>query len=143
MMTSSPGATSRSNSAPTRSSAQVSEARTQSPSSAAEASGRKPCGSRKAISLPSESATTEKAPSSLAIAFATASSSGAWSFAISAAITSVSEVGAGVTPLCGELRAQLARVDEVAVVPERDRARRARGWTSGWAFAQCVEPVVE
>ena len=47
---------------------------------------------------PSESATIEYAPSSRCIAFATASSSGASSFAISAAITSLSDVARSVTP---------------------------------------------
>ena len=58
-------------SAPTRSSAQVSEATTGSSPSRPSTSGRKPCGSRKANSLPSASPTTVAAPSSRAIAAAT------------------------------------------------------------------------
>jgi hypothetical protein len=68
------------------------------------------------MSRPSDSAVTEYAPSRRCIAFATAFSSGAGSFAISAAISSLSDVGPQTLP-------QLADVDEVAVVAERDRAR--------------------
>src|SRR3954453_17012550 len=61
--TSSPGASSRSSSAPTRSSAQVSEARIHSPCSPRpRQSGRKPCRSRKPTSVPFESATPQKPP---------------------------------------------------------------------------------
>src|SRR6266542_3706001 len=76
-ITSSPGRISRSSSAPTRSSAHVSDATTQSSPSCPTHSGRNPCASRKARSFPSESATTEKAPSSFAIAATMASPSGA------------------------------------------------------------------
>ena len=61
----------------------------------------------------------------LRIACATASSSGASSFAISAAITSVSDVVADACPSSRELLAELGGVRQVAVVAERDRARAA------------------
>ena len=121
------GATSRTNSAPTRSSAHVSEATTQSSCRCgrARAAGSR-AGRGSAISVPSESATIEYAPSSRRIAFATASSSGASSFAISAAISSLSEVvrERDARPARSSSRSS-RRVDEVAVVAERDRARAA------------------
>ncbi len=80
-----------------------------------------PRGSRNAISFPSERATTENAPSSLRIVFATASASGAGSFAIMAAMTSVSAVVFGRWPSSAELLAELRGVREVAVVAERHR----------------------
>ncbi len=67
----------------------------------------------------------EYAPSSRRIAFAVASASGASSLARSAATSSLSDVVASLTPVGAQLLAQLADVDEVAVVPERDRARAA------------------
>ena len=86
--------------------------------------GRKPSGSRKASSFPSASATHEyPAPSSLCIAFATASASGASSVASSAAISSLSDVEEARTPWAPKLLAELYGVHEVAVVTERDGAR--------------------
>ena len=82
-------------------------------------SGRKPCASRKPNSTPSTSPTTVAAPSSCAIVDAIASGSGCSSSAISAAITSESELDD--ERLADDL-AQLLGVDEVAVVPERDGA---------------------
>ena len=87
-------------------------------------SGRIPFGSRNPISFPSERSTAENAPWMRRIVSATASSSGRSSFAISAAITSVSEVDASRTPRATQLVAELGRVREVAVVAERDRPRR-------------------
>ncbi len=84
--TTSPGRTSRTTSAPMRSSAQVSDATTQSSPIWPSVSGRKPIGSRNATSVSSTSAVTEYAPSSRRIVFATASTSGAGSRAMSAAI---------------------------------------------------------
>ena len=118
-ITSSPGRTSRSNVAPTRSSAHVSEATTGSSPSRPSTSGRKPNGSRNAKSFPSASPTTVAAPSSSAIVAATASSSGRSSSAISAAITSESEDEASGLP--ARSRSSSA-FDEVAVVAERDGA---------------------
>ncbi len=62
MLTSSPGATSRTNRAPTMSSAAVSLATTQPVSSRPSTSGRKPCGSRAAYSVCSSMKTSEYAP---------------------------------------------------------------------------------
>ena len=62
--TTSPGRTSRTTSAPMRSSAHVSDATTQSSPICPSESGRKPSGSRNATSVSSTSAVTEYAPSS-------------------------------------------------------------------------------
>ncbi len=105
-------------------------------------SGRNPCRSRKATSLPSAIAVTVNAPSSLAIAFATACASGASSFAIRAAMTSVSDVERRVTPIS----ASSARISSALVrFPLWPSATvRERPWTTiGCAFTQCVDPVVE
>ena len=140
--TSSPGATSRTYSAATRSSAQVSEATTQSSWMRPRQSGRKPNGSRKASSVPSESATTEKAPSSFRIVLATASSSGASSEEIRAAITSVSEVEPSLTPRAASSSRSFAVFVRLPLWPSATVLARP-WWTSGCAFDQCVEPVVE
>src|SRR6202795_4715552 len=62
MLTSSPGAISRTNVAPTMSSAAVSLATTQPPFRRPSTSGRKPCGSRAAYSVCSSMKTSEYAP---------------------------------------------------------------------------------
>ena len=62
MQTSSPGAISRTNLAPTMSSAAVSLATTQPVSRRPSTSGRKPCGSRAAYSVCSSMKTSEYAP---------------------------------------------------------------------------------
>ena len=62
MQTSSPGSISRTNLAPTMSSAAVSLATTQPLSSRPSTSGRKPCGSRAAYSVCSSMKTSEYAP---------------------------------------------------------------------------------
>ena len=90
-------------------------------------SGRKPCGSRNASSLPSASAVTEYAPSSRRIVLTTASPSGCGSFAISAAISSVSEVDESFT---SQPVAQLGRVDEIAVVADARPCARPRAGRS-------------
>ena len=105
-------------------------------------SGRMPSGSRNATSLFSASATTENAPSSFDIACATASSSGAGSFAISAAIISLSEVECTRMPCFAISSRSSAALVRLPLCPSATvRARPL--WTSGCAFAQCAEPVVE
>ena len=86
--------------------------------------------------------TTEKAPSSRAIAFATASSSGAGSFAISAAMISVSEVVASVMPSATSSSRSAAALTRLPLCPSATVRPRPR-WISGCALAHCVEPVVE
>ncbi len=105
-------------------------------------SGRKPCGSRNATSRPSDSATIEYAPSSRRIAFATASSSGASSFAISAAITSLSEVAWSVTPPARSSSRSAVAFTRLPLWPSAT-VRKPPCWTSGCAFDHCDEPVVE
>ncbi len=140
--TSSPGATSRSSSAPTRSSAHVSDATTWSSPTRPSTSGRKPCGSRNASSFSSARTTTEKAPSSRAIAFATACSTGAGSLATRAAITSVSDVVERRVPASASSSRSSAALTRFPLCPSAT-VRALPWWTSGWAFAQWVEPVVE
>ena len=91
---------------------------------------------------PRDSATTEYAPSSRCIAFATASSSGASSFAISAAITSLSEVARSVTPSpCSSSRSAVS-LTRLPLCPSAT-VRALPCCTSGCAFDHCDEPVVE
>ena len=124
--TSSPGASSRSSSAPTRSSAHVSEARTHSPCSPRpRQSGRKPCGSRKPISLPfGERDHRERAVEPRHRA-------GDRVLERRRVVRDQRGDHLGVggrrerDAVGGELVAQLGRVDEVAVVPERDGAPAA------------------
>jgi hypothetical protein len=101
-----------------------------------------PRGSRNAISFPSLSATTEKAPSSRRIVFATASSSGAGSFAISAAITSVSAVVASRWPAAASSSRSSAAFVRLPLWPSAI-VRALPCCTSGCAFHHCDEPVVE
>ncbi len=105
-------------------------------------SGRKPCGSRKASSFPSDRATAENAPSSFATAWTTASSSGAGSFAISAAITSLSAVVASRWPATASSSRSAAAFVRLPLWPSAI-VRAAPCRTSGCAFAQSEEPVVE
>ena len=121
--TSSPGRSRARTSAPTRSSAHVSDATTGSSPSRPSTSGRKPCASRKreerAVGEPDDaSRRLRAAPSSPRPPPRAARSSSA----ISAAITSESERR---RERLADLVAQLRGVDEVAVVPERDRAHAA------------------
>ena len=119
--TTSPGRTSRTTSAPTRSSAHVSDATTQSSPMRPSVSGRMPSGSRNATSTPSAIATTEYAPASRRIVAATASGSGAGL----AREERRDHLGVGrrreLHARCEELVAERLGLDEVAVVPERDR----------------------
>ncbi len=142
IQTTSPGTTSRTRSAPTRSSAHVSEATTQSSPTRPRVSGLIPKGSRKATRVPSAMATTEYAPSNRRIVAATASGNGAGSRARSAAMTSVSELDASRTPAAssssrsgpGSTRLPLWASAMVRIAP----------WTtSGCAFAHRAPPVVE
>ena len=88
--------------------------------------------------------TAANAPSMRDIVSATASArspDGCW--AMSAAMTSVSEVDSQLYAALAQLVAQLDGVGQVAVVAQGDRAV-ARPWrTIGWAFCHTVEPVVE
>ena len=74
--------------------------------------------------------------------FATASSSGASSFPIRAAITSVSEVVRSVTPAAVSSSRSSVALTRLPLWP-RATVRARPWWISGWAFAQWVEPVVE
>ena len=87
-------------------------------------------------------ATIEYAPSSRRIAFATASSSGASSFAISAAITSLSEVAWSVTPPARSSSRSAVAFTRLPLWPSAT-VRKPPCWTSGCAFDHCDEPVVE
>ncbi len=58
-------------------------------------------------------------------------------------MTSVSDVVSSRTPALRQLLAQLGGVGEVAVVAERDGAAVPVWRTTGWAFGQRDEPVVE
>ena len=89
---------------------------------------------------PSARPTTVAAPSSRSIAPATASSSGRSSFAISAAITSLSEVDASRTPASSS-RSSSALIRLPLCPSATVRARP--WWSSGCAFAHAFEPVVE
>ena len=83
-----------------------------------------------------------KAPLSLAIAFAIAVSSGAGSFAIRAAITSVSEVVESNTPSAISCSRNASTLVRLPLCPSVT-VRAVPCWTIGWAFVHCVEPVVE
>ena len=121
--TTSPGSTSRSKLAPIRSSAQVSLATTQAPSRRPSESGRKPCGSRAAISASPVSITRLKAPFTRESASIRRSS---WlcsrERASSCTITSLSAVVLKIAPRPSSSRRIAQRVDQVAVVRDRDRA---------------------
>ena len=93
MVISSPGSTSRTNAAPTMSSAAVSLATTQPRASRPSTSGRKPCGSRAAYRVCSSMKTSEYAPrTSGSAASALSSTLAIRGSANSAVSTSVSEV---------------------------------------------------
>jgi hypothetical protein len=92
--------------------------------------------------VPSESATIEYAPSSLRIAFVTASSSGASSFAIIAAITSLSEVARSVMPAARSSSRSAVSFTRLPLCPSAT-VRALPCCTSGCAFDHCDEPVVE
>ena len=76
------------------------------------------------------------------MASATASSSGAGLLAISAAITSVSEVVPRVTSSALSSSRSSAAFTRLPLCPSATVRPRPR-WISGCAFAQRVEPVVE
>ena len=105
------------------------------------ASGRKPCGSRKANSALSVSPTTVAAPSSRAMAAVSASSSGSLRRLRSAPRSARSPRGR--PERLAELRAQRLGVHEVAVVAQCDCSRVLPWWTMGCAFAHALAPVVE
>ncbi len=84
----------------------------------------------------------EYAPSSRRIAAATASSSGRSSFAISAAISSESDVDESRRPSAASWSRSSEALTRLPLCPSAIvRARPC--WTSGWAFSQALEPVVE
>jgi hypothetical protein len=92
--------------------------------------------------LPSASAVTEYAPSSFAIAWATASASGASSLATSAAINSVSELESSLIPAAASSLRNSEALTRLPLWPSATVcARPCR--ISGWAFDHCAEPVVE
>ena len=76
------------------------------------------------------------------IALATASSSGASSPPISAAMTSVSEDDASGTPTSCSSSRKAAAFTRLPLWPS-ETVRARPWWTSGWAFAHLVPPVVE
>ena len=82
------------------------------------------------------------APSSRAIVAATASSSGRSSFAMRAAITSVSEVVRSLTPLAISSARSSVVLSRLPLWPSAT-VRAEPCWTSGCAFCQCTPPVVE
>ena len=116
---SSPGSTSRTNEAPTMSSAAVSLATTQPRSSRPSTSGRMPCGSRAAYSVVSSMKTRQNAPRSSGSTSSAASSSERSGCAASSAVTrSVSLVASGVaTPSGSSPRASAARAARRASSP--------------------------
>ena len=125
------------------SSAQVSDASTQASSTRPTTSGRMPSGSRNPATAVSERTTAANAPSICCIVSATAvpRSPDGW-FAISAAITSVSEVECSRTR-CS--RSSSRRVVVLVRLPLWASAivRPPACCTIGWALRQTVEPVVE
>ncbi len=74
--------------------------------------------------------------------FATASTSGAGSFAISAAITSVSDVVESVIPSAASSSRSSCVFVRLPLWPSVT-VRVRPCWTIGCAFVHCVEPVVE
>ena len=153
MAMSSPGSISRTNEAPTMSSAAVSQATTQPRSRRPRTRGRMPCGSRAAYRVCSSMKTKQKAPRSRgSTSSAVASSERSGSSASSAVTSAVSVVlpRASSPPLGAEALlalgldevAQLGGVGEVAVVGQGDRAgcrgRRASAgrsprWSRRWS----------
>ena len=101
-----------------------------------------PSGSRKPTSLPSERRTAANAPSIRAIVAATASSSGRSSRAISAAITSVSEVDVSRAPAARSSERSSSVFVRLPLCASAT-VRAGPWWTIGCALAQCVDPVVE
>ena len=132
--------------APMMSSAGVSDASTGWPSRSPSTSGRMPSGSRKPITASGESSTAANAPRIRDIVSTVASRRLPGCSAISAQMTSVSDVESRCTPRATQLVAQLGGVREVAVVPERDgaaatvRARSAASsarWPSRSSSSAC------
>ena len=148
MASSSPGSTSRTNDAPTMSSAAVSLATTQPRSSRPSTSGRTPCGSRAAYRVCSSQKTSENAPAQRGqqphrgLLDADVGGRGGEQLG--------DEVGVGA-------RAHAAAVAERRATSSRSSAvlTRLPLWPSamplpaavvrkvGWAFSQVVDPVVE
>ena len=148
MTTSSPGSISRTNAAPTMSSAAVSLATTQPRASRPSTSGRKPCGSRAAYRVRSSMKTSEYAPrTSGSTASALSSTLDIRGSANSAVSTSVSEVARSPSPPCSA-SAPLAMAASSSVLirlPLCPRARLATGVDRnvGCAFSHTDAPVVE
>ena len=130
MVISSPGSTSRTNDAPTMSSAAVSLATTQPRARRPSTSGRKPCGSRAAYRVCSSMNTSEYAPrTSGSVASTLSSTLAIRGSANSAVSTSVSDGGPLPGPAARAIRAagdggQFQGVDQVPVVPQRQAGRR-------------------
>ncbi len=125
------------------SSAQLSDASTQASSSRPTTSGRMPSGSRKPTSSRSPRTTAAKAPSIRPIVSATASASDSAGFsAISAAITSVSDVDCSRNPRPVSWSRSSVVLVRLPLCPSA--TVRAAPWrTIGWALRHTVEPVVE
>ena len=152
MMTISPGSTSRTNWAPMRSSAGVSDASTHPVSMRPRHSGRKPCGSRTPTTWASSMHTMENAPSSAGQDL----EHGPFELAVVAAVVVAldglgdeldDEVAVGGAPRrCpGNMPARSARSAVLTRLPLWPRAIwwPAAPRATGWAFCHTLDPVVE
>ena len=153
MLISSPGATSRTNEAPTMSSAAVSLATTQPLSSRPSTSGRTPCGSRAAYRVSSSMKTRQKAPRSRGSTCIAASSVlEPGNVAISAVISAVSvvasessEPGTSESPSTSRSASQDCSSRVLVRLPlwPSERPPVAVERKVGCAFCQTLAPVVE
>ena len=124
------------------SSAGVSEATTGEPSRSPSTSGRMPSGSRNASSVSSLRTTAENAPRMRSIACTAPSASVPGWCAMSAQMTSVSDVEPSRTPCsCSSARSSFVFV-RLPLCPSAT-VRPGRWATIGCEFIQCAEPVVE
>ena len=139
---SSPGATSRTRSAPMMSSAQDSLATQYLPSRQPRTSGRRPAGSRKATSVSFVMRTVEKAPCRRGSTSDAASSmcSASWE-ASSAAMISESDVERKETPSSRSSACSSTALMRLPLWPSASSRRSER--CTGWALSQPLEPVVE
>ena len=154
MASSSPGSTSRTNDAPTMSSAAVSLATTQPRSSRPSTSGRTPCGSRAAYSVCSSAKTSENAPRSRGSRRIAASSTPGVGGGGGEQLGDQVGVGGGPHGLRsppGAGRAAHPRTSSrssavltrLPLWPRAIPLPVAVVRKVGWAFSQVVEPVVE
>ena len=138
MTTISPGSTSRTNSAPRMSSAQVSEARIQAPSSRPSTSGRTPRGSRPPRMPSSNSPTSDQAPSTSRSA-STRRSTMLWRWlrAIRWMITSVSLVDWNSEPSSTSRRRRSMALVRLPLCADREARRRRSRRTAAARCAAC------